>query len=264
MLQQLLGTELPIIQAPMAGVQGSALAIAVSQAGGLGSLPCAMLDIDAMRSEIAAIRAATDKPYNVNFFCHHAPQPDAGARGTLARRPGTVLPRVRHRPGRHPGRPGPHSLQRGSGACAGRVPAAGGELPLRPAARAADGSGAQLGRQGAGVGHQRGRGALAGGARCRGGHRAGTGGGRPSRALPVARPDAPERHLRAAAAGGARGALPGHRGGRHRRRAGCRGGVCAGRRRRAAGHRLAVVSGSRHQRPCIVPRCKARPRTTRR
>jgi len=42
-LQQLLGIELPIIQAPMAGAQGSALAVAVSNAGGLGSLPCAML-----------------------------------------------------------------------------------------------------------------------------------------------------------------------------------------------------------------------------
>ncbi len=41
--QELLGTELQIIQAPMAGVQGSELAIAVSNAGGLGSLPCAML-----------------------------------------------------------------------------------------------------------------------------------------------------------------------------------------------------------------------------
>ena len=41
-LRQLLGTELPIIQAPMAGVQGSALAVAVCNAGGLGSLPCAM------------------------------------------------------------------------------------------------------------------------------------------------------------------------------------------------------------------------------
>ena len=43
-LRQALGVEHPAIQAPMAGVQGSALAIAVCQAGGLGSLPCAMLD----------------------------------------------------------------------------------------------------------------------------------------------------------------------------------------------------------------------------
>jgi nitronate monooxygenase len=42
-LEELFGVELPIIQAPMAGVQGSALAIAVSNAGGLGSLPCALL-----------------------------------------------------------------------------------------------------------------------------------------------------------------------------------------------------------------------------
>ncbi len=61
-LQKLLGIELPIIQAPMAGVQGSALAIAVSNAGGLGSLPCAMLGPDAMRKELAAIRAASRSP----------------------------------------------------------------------------------------------------------------------------------------------------------------------------------------------------------
>jgi hypothetical protein len=48
-LQRLLGVELPIIQAPMAGVQGSAVAVAVSNAGGLGSLPCAMLSLDAIR-----------------------------------------------------------------------------------------------------------------------------------------------------------------------------------------------------------------------
>jgi len=75
--QQLFGIELPIIQAPMAGSQGSALAIAVSEAGGLGSLPCAMLSPEAMRAELAAIRAATTRPYNVNFFCHVPPQPDA-------------------------------------------------------------------------------------------------------------------------------------------------------------------------------------------
>ena len=63
-------TRWPVIQAPMAGVQGSAMAIAVSNAGGLGSLPCAMLGADALRKELAAIKAQTDKPFNVNFFCH--------------------------------------------------------------------------------------------------------------------------------------------------------------------------------------------------
>lgn len=77
-LQRLLGIELPIIQAPMAGVQGSALAVAVSNAGGLGSLPCAMLSLDAIRNELAAIKAQTGKPFNVNFFCHVPPTPNAG------------------------------------------------------------------------------------------------------------------------------------------------------------------------------------------
>jgi nitronate monooxygenase len=76
-LQQLFGIELPIIQAPMAGVQGSALAVAVSEAGGLGSLPCAMLGPEALRAELQAIRAQTARPFNVNFFCHAPPVPDA-------------------------------------------------------------------------------------------------------------------------------------------------------------------------------------------
>lgn len=76
-LQRLLGTPLPIIQAPMAGVQGAALAIAVCKAGGLGSLPCAILTVEAMRKELAAIRAATDRPYNLNFFTHTPPSADA-------------------------------------------------------------------------------------------------------------------------------------------------------------------------------------------
>jgi nitronate monooxygenase len=60
----------------MAGVQASALAIAVSNAGGVGSLPCALLDFQAMRDELAAIRARTTRPYNVNFLCHTPPAPD--------------------------------------------------------------------------------------------------------------------------------------------------------------------------------------------
>ena len=75
-LQAILGLELPLIQAPMAGAQGSAMAIAVSNAGALGSLPCAMLDIPAMRQELAAIRSQTRRPFNVNFFCHKPPTPD--------------------------------------------------------------------------------------------------------------------------------------------------------------------------------------------
>ncbi len=75
-LQSLFGTELPIIQAPMAGAQASAMAIAVSNAGGLGSLPCAMLSPESLRKELTAITAQTNKPFNVNFFCHTPPAPD--------------------------------------------------------------------------------------------------------------------------------------------------------------------------------------------
>ena len=108
-LQQLLGIELPIIQAPMAGVQGSALAVAVSDAGGLGSLPCAMLSLDAMRDELAAIKAQTDKPFNVNFFCHASPTPsaerEAAWRATLSsyyKEYGTDVDTIPVGPGRAP------------------------------------------------------------------------------------------------------------------------------------------------------------------
>jgi nitronate monooxygenase len=69
-----LGTELPIIQAPMAGVQGSALTVAVSKVGGLGSLPCATLTPELLRQELTAVQARTKRAYNVNFFCHTVPQ----------------------------------------------------------------------------------------------------------------------------------------------------------------------------------------------
>lgn len=74
---RLLGIELPILQAPMAGVQLGALAAAVSEAGGLGALPCAMLAPAAMTKELELIRSRTTRPFNVNFFCHAQPAADA-------------------------------------------------------------------------------------------------------------------------------------------------------------------------------------------
>jgi nitronate monooxygenase len=88
-LIELFGIDLPIVQAPMAGACGSALAIAACEAGALGSLPCAMLDGDTVRAEIGIIRQRTDRPFNVNFFCHEpaAPDParDAAWKAQLAR-----------------------------------------------------------------------------------------------------------------------------------------------------------------------------------
>ncbi|MGY8828609.1 MAG: NAD(P)H-dependent flavin oxidoreductase, partial [Pseudomonadales bacterium] len=75
-LQDLLGIELPLIQAPMAGVQLHGLAVAVSNAGALGSLPCAMLDATGLRKELQALSEKTRRPYNLNFFCHTPPTAD--------------------------------------------------------------------------------------------------------------------------------------------------------------------------------------------
>jgi nitronate monooxygenase len=75
-LLDLFGIEVPIVQAPMAGAGGSAMAAAASAAGALGSLPCAMLDGDRVRAEIGVIRQQTDRPINVNFFCHQPAPPD--------------------------------------------------------------------------------------------------------------------------------------------------------------------------------------------
>lgn len=67
---QRLGVQVPILQAPMAGSTTPELAAAVANAGALGGHGCAALDVDTTRAHIHAIRALTDKPFNLNFFCH--------------------------------------------------------------------------------------------------------------------------------------------------------------------------------------------------
>ena len=71
-----LPSKIPLVQAPMASAQGPELAIAVCHAGGLGSLPAAMLTPDRLREQIATVRKATSAPFNLNFFCHAEPAPD--------------------------------------------------------------------------------------------------------------------------------------------------------------------------------------------
>lgn len=71
---KLLNISLPIIQAPMAGANGSAMAIEVIKAGALGSLPCAMLSADQIRVEVSKIRSAVKGSLNLNFFCHSPPR----------------------------------------------------------------------------------------------------------------------------------------------------------------------------------------------
>ena len=134
-LQTLLGVELPIIQAPMAGVQGSALAVAVCNAGGLGSLPCAMLGVEAMRDELAAIRAQTDKPYNVNFFCHAPPIAERRPGSSCGERRSRPTTRLRPRRAGHSRRAGARAVQRRSRRRAERAQACRGELSFRLAIR---------------------------------------------------------------------------------------------------------------------------------
>src|SRR5262245_37745756 len=73
---KLCGIELPIIQAPMAGSAFSDMVVAVSQAGGLGSLACALLSVEQARKELETIRRRTSRPINANFFCHQPPRDD--------------------------------------------------------------------------------------------------------------------------------------------------------------------------------------------
>jgi nitronate monooxygenase len=85
-LGDLLGIAHPIVQAPMAGSSTPALAAAVSNAGGLGSLGCAMLDPGQLRASLDQIRAATNRPVNLNFFVHPEPSEDPARRARMQAR----------------------------------------------------------------------------------------------------------------------------------------------------------------------------------
>lgn len=82
----LTGAAVPIVQAPMAGAGGVALAVAALRAGAIGSLPCALLTPDQLRQQVAEVRGAASGPLNVNFFAHVLPPaPDETAwRAALA------------------------------------------------------------------------------------------------------------------------------------------------------------------------------------
>lgn len=73
-LVDLLNIEHPIIQAPMAGSATPALAAAVSNVGGLGSLGCSEKSVEDLRARLEELRAATKRPFNLNFFAHSAPK----------------------------------------------------------------------------------------------------------------------------------------------------------------------------------------------
>ena len=96
-----LGIELPIIQAPMAGVSTPEMAAAVSNAGGLGSLGVGSVDAGATRQMIAAVRARTERPFQVNVFCHKPAVQDAAREASWLARLGPEFARYGAKP---PGR----------------------------------------------------------------------------------------------------------------------------------------------------------------
>jgi len=69
----LVGIEHPIVQAPMAGAGGVDLCVAAMEGGALGSLPCGMLSPEQVGEQVAAVRARSNRPFSLNFFCHRMP-----------------------------------------------------------------------------------------------------------------------------------------------------------------------------------------------
>ena len=69
----LFNIDVPILLAPMAGAGTVELAVAVSEAGGLGSLPCAQMTTAQARAAMDTIRRETSRSINVNYFCHKPP-----------------------------------------------------------------------------------------------------------------------------------------------------------------------------------------------
>lgn len=90
-LTRLLGIDVPLVQAPMASVTTPSLVAAVAEAGGLGSLGAATLNADDLRARIGAIRQATARPFNVNFFAHEAPRQEPDQPGRALRRLAPLL-----------------------------------------------------------------------------------------------------------------------------------------------------------------------------
>jgi nitronate monooxygenase len=92
-LLEKLGIELPLIQAPMAGTSTPALAAAVSNAGGLGSIGIGAASAEAARAMIRAVRTATGCPFNVNVFCHRPAVADANREAAWLNRLAPVFAR---------------------------------------------------------------------------------------------------------------------------------------------------------------------------
>lgn len=76
-LIDLFGIEVPIVQAPMAGVQDADIMIGACEGGAMGSLPCAMISVEKAREQVNIVRQRLSTPINMNFFCHTPVEADA-------------------------------------------------------------------------------------------------------------------------------------------------------------------------------------------
>lgn len=76
-LLDLFKIDVPIVQAPMAGVQDVDVMIGAAEGGALGSLPCAMISPEKAREQVQIFRQRVSAPLNMNFFCHTPVDADA-------------------------------------------------------------------------------------------------------------------------------------------------------------------------------------------
>jgi nitronate monooxygenase len=88
---ELVGIIHPVIQAPMSGFTPPALAAAVCNAGGLGSIGCAGVPPARVRQQVIALRQGTNRPFNLNFFVHSHPHVDPAATGRMRARLSTYF-----------------------------------------------------------------------------------------------------------------------------------------------------------------------------
>ena len=82
-LTRILKIKYPLVQAPMLGVSTPEMVAAVSNEGGLGSLPAGLLSPEATLDLIRKTKTLTDKPFAVNLFAHEVPEIDIPSAETL-------------------------------------------------------------------------------------------------------------------------------------------------------------------------------------
>src|SRR5258708_37766474 len=94
----LLQTDLPIIQAPMAGTSSPALAAAVANAGALGSIAVGATDAPGAQKMIADFRERSPRSLHVNVFCHRPAKGDATREAAWIERLRPEFSRLGHEP----------------------------------------------------------------------------------------------------------------------------------------------------------------------